>query len=268
MRMRLWIIGAALGTLLVGQDTADRVTVPFRDASKPRSLTVHVMNGGMTVRGYDGKDAIVEANPRGGERRRNRTEVPPGMHQIGPMGAGLDIVEDNNAIKVTGGMSHSVDVVIQVPRETALNLTTLNGGKILVENITGEIVAENMNGSVEITNVSGTVVASSQNGKITVSLDKVTPNKSMSFVTMNGTVDVTLPADVKANLKMKTENGEIWSDFDVKLDASRAPVVEDRRKDGGRYHVRMDKSMYGSINGGGPEMTLQTYNGSILIHKK
>jgi DUF4097 and DUF4098 domain-containing protein YvlB len=161
-----------------------------------------------------------------------------------------------------------VDVVIQVPRETALNLTTLNGGKILVENITGEIVAENMNGSVEITNVSGTVVASSQNGKITVSLDKVTPNKSMSFVTMNGTVDVTLPADVKANLKMKTENGEIWSDFDVKLDASRAPVVEDRRKDGGRYHVRMDKSMYGSINGGGPEMTLQTYNGSILIHKK
>ena len=72
---------------------------------------------------------------------------------------------------------------------------------------------------------------------------------------MNGTVDVTLPADVKANLRMKTENGEIWSDFDVKLDpTSRPPVVDDQRKSGGRYRVRMDKSMYGTINGGGPEM--------------
>lgn len=116
MIKRLWILGAALGTLLLGQDTADRVTVPFRDASKPRSLTVHVMNGGMTIRGYDGKDAIVEANPRGGDRtRRSRTDVPTGMHRIDNMASGLDIVEDNNVIKVTGGMSHSVDVVIQVP---------------------------------------------------------------------------------------------------------------------------------------------------------
>jgi hypothetical protein len=26
--------------------------------------------------------------------------------------------------------------------------------------------------------------------------------------------------------------------------------------------------MYGSINGGGPEMQFVTYNGNILIHKK
>ena len=45
-------------------------------------------------------------------------------------------------------------------------------------------------------------------------------------------------------------------------------MVDDQRKSGGRYRVRIDKAMYGSINGGGPEMQFVTYNGNILIHKK
>jgi DUF4097 and DUF4098 domain-containing protein YvlB len=144
----------------------------------------------------------------------------------------------------------------------------VNGGAIVVENISGEIEAQNMNGAVTINNASGSVVANSMNGKVNVSLSKVTPNKPMSFSTMNGTIDVTLPADMKANLKMKTDNGDIWTDFDVKLDGSHPPSVEDSRKSGGRYHVKVDKAMYGSINGGGPEIQFVTSNGNIVIHKK
>ena len=161
MKKRFLMLGVALGALLVGQDTGDRVTVPFRDPAKPRTLNVELINGGVTVRGYDGKDAIIEANPRNGERRnriRSR-DVPPGMHRIDNGSGGLDIVEDNNVIRVKGGISGSVDVVIQVPNQTSLNLKTLNGGKILVENIAGEIEAENLNGAIEITNASGAVVA-------------------------------------------------------------------------------------------------------------
>ena len=91
----------------------------------------------------------------------------------------------------------------------------------------------------------------------------------MSFTSFNGTVDVTLPADVKANVMMKTNNGEIWSDFDIKLSASgKPPVVEDSRSKNEKYKVHLDRAMYGSINGGGPEMQFVTYNGNILIHKK
>src|SRR5260370_12137487 len=115
MKKRLLLAGATLGTLLLGQDTGDRVTVPFRDPSKPRTLAVTVMNGGMTVRGYDGKDAIIEANPRGGERpRRGRPQnVPAGMKRVDNTSTGLDIVEDNNVIKITGGMAHSGDSACQ-----------------------------------------------------------------------------------------------------------------------------------------------------------
>ena len=46
------------------------------------------------------------------------------------------------------------------------------------------------------------------------------------------------------------------------------PVVEDGRGQGGKYRIRMDRGVYGSINGGGPEYSFQTMNGTILIHKK
>ena len=272
MKTEMWVLGVALGILTIGQDTQpDRVTVPFRDPARPGTLVVSMLVGGVTVKGYDGKEAIIESTPRSGERRRRRqpSEPPPGMHRIDTPGAGLSVVEDNNTIKVNGGMGGFSDVVIQVPVQTSLNLKTVSGGSIVVENVSGEIDAENVNGSVTITNASGSVLAHSMNGKITVSLNKVTTDKSMSFSTMNGPIDVTLPADAKARLKMKTDNGEIFTDFDVKLDSSsRAPLVDDRRNRGGLYRVRLDRTVYGTINGGGPELQFTTFNGNVTIHKK
>jgi DUF4097 and DUF4098 domain-containing protein YvlB len=264
--------GAALGTLLGmpvwGQDAPDRVTVPFSDPSKPRVMNVTLINGGMTIRGYSGSEAIIEGRGGAAERHRRPSNVPDGMHQIVGNSYGLDVTEDGNTITVKGGITRSADLTIQVPQQTSLKVRTMNGGAIVIENVSGEIDAQNMNGPVTINNVEGTVLANSMNGKVVVSLNRVTPNKTMSFSTMNGTIDVTLPADVKATLKMKTDNGEIYTDFDVKIDGSHPPTVEDNRKSGGKYRVRIDKAMYGSINGGGPEMQFVTYNGNILIHKK
>ncbi len=210
-----------------GQDTGNRLTVPFRDASKPRVVNVDVFNGSITIRGYNGNEAIVETTGRASRHERTPSSVPPGMHRVGDSGGGLDITEDNNVINIRAGAMGSADVTIQVPTQTSLKLRSLNGGKIQVENVSGEIDAQNMNGSVTITNVSGSVLANSMNGKVTVSLDKVTPNKSMSFSSMNGTIDVTLPSDVKANLKMKTDNGDVYSDFDIKLAGSGQTQVDD-----------------------------------------
>jgi hypothetical protein len=261
----IWLAGALVGALAFGQDSGDRVTVPFRDASRPRTLVVSMIQGSITVRGYSGNDAIVEGSHA---TSRSHREAPPGMHRIDPNSSGLDITEDNNTITIHGGVIHSSDVTVQIPAQTTLRLKTVNGGKITVEGVSGDIEADNTNGSVVITDVSGSVIANSTNGKVTVTLNKVTPNKNMSFSTLNGTVDLTLPADTKANLRMRTDNGDIWSDFDVKLDGAHPPQVDDQRKNGGRYRVKMDKTIYGSINGGGPEIELRTYNGSIYLRKK
>ncbi|HEX5432542.1 MAG TPA: DUF4097 family beta strand repeat-containing protein [Bryobacteraceae bacterium] len=265
-----------------------RITMPFRDGSAPRKLIVNIMLGSVTVKGYNGKDAIIEYTTRGGPGPRRRPEPPPpqGMHRIGPS-RGVEVTENNNTIRVNNGMfSTSADLSIQVPPETSVEVKTFGGGNVSIENISGEIEANNMNGQVNITDVSGSVVAHSMNGKVQVTLNKVAPDKNMSFSTMNGDVDVTLPADTKANFKMRADNGEIYTDFDVKVDSqssatpppANAPppaTANSGLRDQARALERFARAArrdggatYGTVNGGGPEIQFTTFNGRILIHKK
>ena len=264
---RSMILLAAAARMLAAQDDS-KVTVPFRDPSGAKTLKVSLLNGSMTVKGYEGKDAIIEASGHNSIRDHRRSEDHGGMKRIDNFSMGLDVTEENNVINVAGD-NNAGHITIQVPMQTSLVLRGVNGGAITVENISGSIDANHTNGSISITNVSGSVLANTTNGKVIVALNKVTSDKAMSFTSFNGVVDVTLPADVKANVMMKTNNGEIWSDFDIKLSAGgKPPVVENSQSKGGKYKVHIDRAMYGQINGGGPEMQFVTYNGNILIHKK
>lgn len=266
--MRQVILFAAAALMLAAQDSGDQIKVPFHDPSGAKTLKVSLQNGSVSIKGYNGAEALISASGHVSSRNRRPSSVPEGMHRIDNGAMGLDVSEENNVINVVGD-NQAGHVIIQVPVQTSLVLRSVNGGTIEVENISGSIDANHTNGSIKITDVSGSVLANTTNGKVLVSLDKITPNKAMSFTSFNGTVDVTLPGDVKANVMMKTNNGEIWSDFDIKLSASgKPPVVEDTRSSNGKYKVHLDRAMYGTINGGGPEMQFVTYNGNILIHKK
>ena len=266
------VLFAAGAMILAAQD--DKVTVPFRDPSGAKTLKVSLQNGSVTVKGYEGKDAIIETSTatRVQGRERHSSNIPPGMHRVDGPNFGLDVTEENNIINVVGD-NNAGHITIQVPVQTSLVLRSVNGGAITVENISGSIDANHTNGGISITNVSGSVLANTTNGKVIVSLNKVTPDKAMSFTSFNGVVDCDVAVstgDIKANVMMKTNNGEIWSDFDLKLGAGgKPPVVENHQGKGGKYKVHIDRAMYGSDQRRcGPEMQFVTYNGNILIHKK
>jgi hypothetical protein len=253
--------------------------MPFRDPSAPRKLIVDGLIGGVTVKGYDGKDAIIEYTGHGSffGFGRSSASAPAGMRRIGPTNADLNVTEENNVITVHGGPFGRTDLTVQVPVETSMTANAPAGGAITIENISGEMEASNMGGAVTITNASGSVVAHSMTGKITVSLNKVTPDKAMSFSTMNGDIEVTLPASTKARLKTQTFNGDIYTDtdFDVKMEPPSNAVVQVQVKGSdGKTKTKIvrrrrgDETSYATINGGGPEFQFTTFNGRILIHKK
>src|SRR5271165_4284803 len=142
----------AVSTILVflvfgpawAQDTAgDRVTVPFSDPSRPKMLKASLLNGGITVKGYDGKDAIIEARGRAAsESRRRRPERPDGMHRLDISGTGLQVEESDNVITVGMGwrsINSDTDLVIQVPYNTSVKLSATNGGDLIVDHITGDV---------------------------------------------------------------------------------------------------------------------------------
>ncbi len=270
MKTQVMILGFVLAALAAAQE---KVTVPVSNPALPVTIKAHLLSGSITLTG--GGSAVVvesqEESGRGRARERNReTNIPPGMKKIAGANAGLDISEDHNVITIkSGSWAANTNLVIQVPVNTSVELKSVNGGHIDVSGINGDLDVECTNGTVTLKDVSGTVVAHTINGNVTVTMDKIAGGKPMSFTSLNGKVDVTLPGDAKARLRLKTTNGTVYSDFDVKMEADDSkPVIEDGRGKGGKYKIKMDRGVYGSINGGGPEFLFQTMNGDILIHKK
>jgi len=86
---------------------------------------------------------------------------------------------------------------------------------------------------------------------------------------LNGDMDVTFPPDIKANVSLKADmQGEIFTDFDVKIESQPAKVEGNERDRKGRYRVTVDRTMRGTVNGGGPEYTFKSFQGDIYIRKK
>ena len=106
------------------------------------------------------------------------------------------------------------------------------------------------------------------NGKVIATMSRVTAQKAMAFTSLNGEVDVTLPASVKANVKLRSDQGDVFTDFDIQLTAPKeAPAARDSRQSGSRYRLEVDRSLYGTINGGGPEFELRSFNGSVYLRR-
>src|SRR2546423_8997631 len=244
---------------------ADHVSVSLSDPARPALVKASLVNGGITVKGYDGKEVVVEARARNRESARSDST----MKRIPVSGTGLSVEEENNEVRIsTDSFMRAVDLSISVPIHTSLKLSAVNSGDIVVTGVDGELDVNDVNGSVTLNNVSGSVVAHALNGRLLATFSRVNPQKAMTFSSLNGDIDVTFPADLKANLSLKSDRGEIFSDFDVQVQAS-APqqAVEDGRKDGGKYVVKIDKAVHGTIGGGGPEMQFTNFNGSIYIRK-
>lgn len=246
----------------------ERTVVPLRDPARPAKLRVNLLNGSITVKTHADKNMVVESATRAGARHRSRAESVDGLRRIDSTGFDLTIEEDNNTVRVGGDVTRNLDLTVLVPVNTSVTATTVNGGIVSIDGVTGEVEANNTNGPVTVTNISGSVIAHSLNGRVKVVLDRITANKEMSFSTLNGDIDVTLPVDTKANVKLKTDNGDIFSDFDIKMDMRSASSVEDNRGQGGKYKIKVEKTMFGAMNGGGPLFSFTTLNGRILIRQK
>jgi len=245
----------------------NKVTVPISDPSRPVTLRAHLVSGSITVKGADVKEVVVEARARGDEAHTGgRAE---GMKRIPMTSTGLNIEAENNNVRVsTDSYQRTIDLTITVPTHTSVSLHSVNDGNIVVSGVDGDLDVNNVNGEVDLKNIGGRVVAHALNGHVIATFNRIDPQKPMAFSSLNGDIDVTFPADLKANVSLRTDNGEVYSDFEVKV-LPNAPqqTVEDSRGHGGKYKVKIDKNVRGTINGGGQEIQFKNFNGNIYIRK-
>ncbi len=261
------VIVMLLTTRLWAQNNEKQMTVPLSSPGKPYKLDVGLVDGSITVIGYEGKAVIIEAQSEEGKKGHDDDRGPGGMHRIGANNnADINAEENNNEINVGGSLGRKTNLVLKVPQnEGSFKIHTVNNGNIVISNVNGELEVSNVNGSIKINNVSGSVVANTVNGPVVVTFKSIDPKAAMAFSTLNGNIDVTFPAGVKANVKLKADRGDIFTDFDVVTDQHKPIVTHNDSK--GMYSLKVEDWVYGKIDGGGPEMMMKTTFGSIYIRK-
>jgi DUF4097 and DUF4098 domain-containing protein YvlB len=247
----------------------DHVVVAFSDPTRPGKLSVKILAADISIKGYNGNDVIIDSRQDNEDSEDKDKRESGGMRRIRVSSSGLEVEEEHNVMSIRTGWpnNRAIHLKIQVPTRTSLDLSVTNDGNITVDSVDGDIVANNINGAVTLTNVSGSVVAHALNEDVKATFTRYS-GKPMSFSSLNGTLDVTLPADTKANVKLESDNGEVYSDFPVEMLApSINQTVQDERGKGGKYRLKIEKAMTGRINGGGPEITFKTFNGDIKLHR-
>jgi len=257
------------------------VAVPLSSPGKPVKLEVSLMSGGITVKTHTGNDVIVEARVRPGDRSQREDEASEakaknpdiegkarGMKRLTNPTAGLEIEEQNNHVSIQSGSLHNaVDLVIQVPPATSVELNTLQNGDVVIEGVTGEVEAGSTTGNITLKGVSGAAIVNAVAGEINATFTRLAPDKTMSLTTLSGDIDLTLPADTRARLNMKSQMGEIFSDFDMATQTVTSGPETGKPAKAGKFRVKIERAIVGTINGGGPEIQFKTFTGNIYIRK-
>lgn len=272
------IIIALLGCVIAlhAQDSGD-FAVPLSDPAKRGKLKAHLNYGSITVKGTARKDVLVkystveeehdDDHDHEDEDEGRKSSNRSGLKRISGGTMDLEVTERENSVRVNSdSWSHRMKLEIEVPSGFDLNVSTYNDGDLVVSNIQGELELNNYNGEITAENISGSVVATTYNGEIKVTFDKIAEGTPMSYSTYNGDIDITFPATLKGTFKMKTEQGEILSSFDMKM--IKAGPVQKKDTKSGTYRVVVDEWVKGEVNGGGPEFTMKNYNGDIIVRKK
>lgn len=259
----VWLI-VGITTLTYAQ-TSGEFPVPLSDPAKRGKLKAHLNYGSITIKGTARKDVLVKYASLSEKTSKNSEK--DGLKRISGGTMDLEVSENSNNVKVqSGSWNNKMDLVIEVPTGFDVKVSSYNDGDIVVSNVEGEVEITTYNGEITAESISGSVVATTYNGEIRVTFNQVKEGIPMSFSTYNGDIDITFPINLKASFKMKTEQGEILSGFDMKMLES-GPVQKKDTKSG-TYKVVIDEWVKGEVNGGGPEISMRNYNGDVIIRKK
>lgn len=211
------VAGALLATAATASARDDSLTtLKFSDPSKPGTLKIDLMLGDVRIVGTDTNEITVRADAPiddGGKKRKD------GLRSIGGGGA-YRIVEKDNVVTIDagdmfGGHGHGMsDFEITVPRSTSVVLSTMHGGDTIVRGLTGDVEVSNQNGDMHLEDLSGGVAADTMNGEIRAEFAKLSAGKTYSFASMNGEIDLRVPADAKASVRFRAQVGEILTDFE------------------------------------------------------
>lgn len=214
--------------------------------------------GSVKVTGYNGDVVIITAIARFDNDIRN-----DGAQKI-PVSKLFSADEKNNRISVyCTETNKTLDFDIKIPRNFSMRISSLDNGTIEIINIKGDVEASNPAGDIVLESISGSAVVNTVSGKIVASFSRTAVNSPMVFTSLEGNIELYLPENTNAQVKLRSQNGKLLSDFNI------VPLKQtDNKAKGTDYRLIASEGWtVGMINNGGPEYMISTFNGNINLKK-
>lgn len=242
-------------------------SVPLSNPSSPGKLVIDQISGSINVAAYEGKEVVVKASFGSEKHHHKEKNNREGMKRIEGSSLNIGAEEKNNVVHIINEQWNKItNLDVKVPKNFSLKLSTVNDGNISVKGVDGEMEISNVNGEITLESVSGSASTDTVNGDIKVEFNSIDSDANMAFSSLNGDVEITFPNSLKADVKAKSDMGEIFTDFDMQVIVNKPEV--NKNSSSGTYKVKLEQWVRGKINGGGPEMLFKTFNGDILIKSK
>lgn len=185
---------------------------------------------------------------------------------------GINVSEENGVIVIQGATRQVRDYKykISIPEGMAVNLdynSPFAKNDISVDSFNGSLEIKTLNANIKIGKSSGPFTINTISGNIEVVFDKLNQNEPTSLATINGYIDITMPASDKANFEINTINGNVYNNLDVKASAKESDKAKERLAYGMDV-MRMKGANSYTLNGGGQKVFLKTISGNIYLRKK
>jgi hypothetical protein len=212
--------------------------------------------------GHSGSGVIIQASA-GNKKDSERAEGLKLINGSGledNTGLGLSINKEGDANVVQEISSRkSRGYIIQVPKGVTIvyEHSSAYGKDVVFKNILGEIEATTNHNDVVLENVSGPITVNTVHGDIDGGFSNINQANPISIASSHGDIDLGIPENTKANLKIETSWGEVYSDLNINIERG-----DDKMKSYGGNKV------VGTLNGGGVSFQVKSTHGSIYLRKK
>lgn len=252
-----YMIPFLLAVFVAGPSMAQEYKITVEN-TKEGQLSLEDFPGDLPIEGYSGNEIIITSTSGRFETPERAKGLKP-IYGGGTDNTGIGVSMEKNGNKVSLHcllpITQSADYSIKVPDNLVLKIHRgcEKGGETTVQNIKNEIDFDGCH-EIKLKNVTGPLVVSTINGGVDVVFSEISKDKAISIATVNGEVDVTIPAKAGVNVDMSTVSGNMYSDFEFAQDS------KEMRRVGG-------SSIHGQLNGGGTELKLSTVNANIYLRK-
>ena len=210
-----FVIAAALALVPGALTRADDATssIKFSDPSKPGTVKISLGRGELKVEGTDTPEVTITSDVKAANSKPRKD----GLREL-TSASSFALSEKNNVVSLDapshdwgrGGGSFKMTV----PRNTTIIVQNAWGGDIACSGISGDVEINSMQGQIRLDDIAGGVVVSTMNGEIKANIRELSSNKPLSFTSMNGEVILRVPESAKANVRLRTQNGSVLTDFD------------------------------------------------------